>query len=141
MHPEQKIYEKLLQITAESRFRTFKAIWNLTPPSSGAGQNSSRDLISQELTRTRTEIFKKLTSIKTSYTHPIIRAIAETDGISIVKNGSGEKYHHICNLRDRSEMHCGYELRKQQLRQNVHQDFKGRISGIIQINMLFLLSL
>lgn len=106
MHPEQKIYEQLLQITAESRFRTFKAIWNLTPPSSGAGQNSSRDLISQELTRTRTEIFKKLTSIKTSYTHPIIRVIAETDGISIVKKNITISAIYGIDLKCIADMNC-----------------------------------
>lgn len=86
MHTEQEklLYEKLLQTTAESRFRTFKAIWQSTP-AIGAEEAPFKDLISRELTRLRKDIFKVLTSKEISSAHPIIREIIDYEGIPLIR--------------------------------------------------------
>ena len=74
-----KIETKLLNITAESRFRLVRKIWE-TPVSSKA----HKELVIHELGSLRNELFRTITSSDMSSV-PICREISEDDGIPLVR--------------------------------------------------------
>ena len=102
------IENKLLKITAQSRYRLIKEIWNL-PGSS----DTHRDLITKELTLLRDEISEAINS-SDILSVPLCREIADDEGIPKIKknicilavNGISEK----C-LADLNCVNVGYASR------------------------------
>ena len=76
------IETKLLKITAQSRYRIMKKIWNLS--ASYTSYNINRELITDELTLLRNEIFQAIAS-SDLLSAPICREIAEDAGIPQVR--------------------------------------------------------
>lgn len=102
------IETKLLKITAQSRYRLMREIWNLP-----ASSDIHRDLITKELTLLRNEIYETITS-SDILSVPLCREIADDEGIPKVKknictlavNGISEK----C-LADLNCVNIGYASR------------------------------
>jgi hypothetical protein len=74
-----KIETKLLNITAESRLRLVRKIWETSVSS-----KAHKELVTQELGILRNELFRTITSSGMPSV-PICREIAEDDGIPLVR--------------------------------------------------------
>ena len=78
---KQELYIRLLEITAESRFNLMKEIWNR--------KTYNQDIISRTVTQLRNDIFRIIISKRFGSYHPIIRKIAENDGIPQIRKNIG----------------------------------------------------
>jgi hypothetical protein len=74
--PKLKLYETLLKITAEDRFRFMKEIWDLNRTQRIISHDTYKDAVCRSLTLLRKDIFEKITSESICYAYPIIRDIA-----------------------------------------------------------------
>ena len=87
MKTEQKIklYTKLLEITAESRFEIMKKIWNLHLTSRPQSHIHYRDALSDALTDLRQDIFKTLISDEALSSAEFVMGIVSCSDLPQVK--------------------------------------------------------
>ena len=87
MKTEQKIklYTKLLEITAESRFEIMKKIWNLHLTSRPQSYIHYRDALSDALTDLRQDIFKTLISDEALSSAEFVMGIVSCSDLPQVK--------------------------------------------------------
>ena len=79
---EKKLYMRLLEITAKSRFSIMKEIWNLDGTQGASTQELCQDSICRALTELRNGIFETITSAEIASDEPLVREIAGYEGVT-----------------------------------------------------------
>ncbi len=87
MDTKQKteLYQKLLAITAESRFSIMKDMWNLQVRTRLLGHNQYREVISEALTKMRHEIFDALISDTAVSSDGFVKEVAACCDLPMIK--------------------------------------------------------
>ncbi len=83
--PKLKLYEMLLKITAEDRFRFMKEIWDLNRTQRIISHDTYRDAVCGFLTLLRNGIFEIITSESICSAYPMIREIATYEDMPQLK--------------------------------------------------------
>lgn len=82
---EKKLYMRLLEITAQSRFSIMREIWNLDSTEGISIHELCRDSICRELTELRNGIFRTITSEEFSSYETLVKGIAEYEDMTQIR--------------------------------------------------------